>query len=240
VKSRAGNNLTRSIVIDLGMAIVRGDYELRSFPTEAQLADQYEASRNIVREAVKILGEKGLLRSSPRKGTSIRPENEWNILDGDILEWFLERQLSLPLLLEFTQVRKQIEPAAAALAAISASAEQVTAIETAMARIEASENGDGDPLEADISFHISLLEASGNRFFVQLSSLTETALRFSIRFTNKHKSKRTHLAAHREITLAIKNGNAKKARQEAQDLLSTVETIISERLANEQIDLQGA
>jgi len=240
VKSRAGNNLTRSIVIDLGMAIVRGDYELKHFPTEAQLADQYAASRNIVREAVKILGEKGLLRSSPRKGTSVRPENEWNILDSDILEWFLERELSLPLLLEFTQVRMQIEPAAAALAAASASVDQIAAIETAMARIEASENGDGDPLEADISFHISLLEASGNRFFVQLSSLTETALRFSIRFTNKYKSKRTHLTAHREIFLAIKNGDAKKARQEAQDLLSTVESIIIERLANEQVNLQGA
>ena len=233
MKIRADNNLMRSIVIDLGMAIVKGDYERQSFPTEAQLADQYSASRNIVREAVKILGEKGLLSSRPKIGTSVRSEKDWNILDGDILNWLLERKLSLPLLLEFTQVRMQIEPAAAALAATSASHDQVEAIGAAMARIEASEKGDGDPLEADISFHIALLQASSNRFFVQLSSLTETALRFSIRFTNKHKSKGIHLAEHREIYLAIKNGDPKKARSKVHDLLSTVESIIKERMTDE-------
>ena len=233
MKMHPGNNLTRSIVIDLGAAIVRGDYRYQVFPTEAQLGDQYAASRNIVREAVKILGEKGLLSSRPKIGTSVRPEGNWNILDGDILHWFLERKLSLPLLLEFTQVRMQIEPAAAALASTSASPDQIAAIGAAMARIEASEEGDGDPLEADIAFHIALLEASGNRFFVQLSSLTETALRFSIRFTNKYKSKGTHLATHRDIYLAIESGDPKKASRKVQNLLSTVETIIKERMADE-------
>ena len=66
MKMHPGNNLTRSIVIDLGAAIVRGDYRDQVFPTEAQLGDQYAASRNIVREAVKILGEKGLLSSRPK------------------------------------------------------------------------------------------------------------------------------------------------------------------------------
>jgi len=233
VQPLRGNNITESIVMDLGLAIVKGSYEHQGFPTEAQLARQYSASRNIVREAVKILGEKGLLSSRPKIGTSIRPERDWNILDADILRWFLERKLSLPLLWEFTQVRMQIEPAAAELAATSASTSQIAVIESAMARIEASEEGDGDPLEADIAFHLSLLEASGNRFFVQLSSLTETALRLSIRFTNKYKNKHSHLASHRNIWLAIKNGNPKKAKNEMRDLLSTVESIIKGRLDDE-------
>ena len=219
--------------MDLGKAIVRGSYTDKAFPNEAQLAEQYSASRNVVREAVKILGEKGLLSSRPKIGTKIRQEDEWNVLDSDVLHWFLGRKLSLPLLLELTQVRLQIEPAAAALAAMSAGPEEIEAIRIAMDELEASENGDGDQLEADITFHLAIVKASGNRFFFRLSSLIETALRFSIRFTNKYKSGLTHVSSHREILLAIENHDAAKASKMVIALLSNVESIIKNQLPDD-------
>lgn len=45
--------------------------------------------------------------------------------------------------------------------------------------------GDIDPLGSDIALHVTILRASKNRFFSQLSIVTETALRFSIRMTNE-------------------------------------------------------
>ncbi|HHL43931.1 MAG TPA: FadR family transcriptional regulator [Hellea balneolensis] len=231
MKLYRGNNLTRSIVADLGRAIVGGKYNDETFPNEAQLAEQYSASRNVVREAVKILGEKGLLSSRPKIGTKIRDEDEWNILDSDVLNWFLGRKLSLPLLMELTQVRLQIEPAAAALAASSAGPEEIEAIRVAIEDFEASENGDGDQLEADIAFHLAIVKASGNRFFFRMSSLIETALRFSIRFTNKYKSELTHVVSHREIFTAIENHDEDKAHDTVVALLSNVERIIKEQLS---------
>jgi len=47
-----------------------------------------------------------------------------------------------------------------------------------------AESGLDDPLESDIAFHLSILDASENRFFMQLGRIIDTTLRVSIRFTN--------------------------------------------------------
>ena len=81
-------SLTRRIVESLGEAIVTGHYgPEQAFPTEAELCVQLRASRSIVREAVKMLTAKGLLRPRPKRGTIIDPETNWNLLDPDVLRW---------------------------------------------------------------------------------------------------------------------------------------------------------
>jgi DNA-binding FadR family transcriptional regulator len=57
-------------------------------------------------------------------------------------------------------------------------------------RMAAAEVGDDDPLEADIAFHIAILKASANPFYVQFRDVVATALRTSIRFTNRFKGER--------------------------------------------------
>ena len=53
--------------------------------------------------------------------------------------------------------------------------------------MKAANEGHFDPVSADIAFHATILEISHNRFFHQLTPIIETALRFSIRLTNKVK-----------------------------------------------------
>ncbi|MEX0300670.1 MAG: FadR/GntR family transcriptional regulator, partial [Kordiimonas sp.] len=179
-------NLTTGIVQELGIAIVTGKYSPENpIPVEAALCEQFEASRSVLREAVKMLTAKGLLTARPRQGTRVEPEENWNLLDPDVLRWLLERKFSLKLLSEFAEIRLPIEPAAAWLAAQRASDEEVEAIESAIRRMEAAEVGDDDPLLSDIAFHVSILRASGNRFYIQFEDLIQTALTFSIRFTNR-------------------------------------------------------
>ncbi len=227
---RNSKNLTQTIVDDLGLTIVRGDYRGRHFPTEADLTKEFSASRNIIREVVKILTEKGLLSSRPRHGTSVRPESDWNVFDADVLNWFLARRMSYPLLKEFIQIRLQIEPAAAELAALIATDEQIQSIKDAFDNMVTAEDGDGDPLEADIAFHVALLEASGNRFYIKLSSLTETALRFSIRITNREKNVEAHLKQHQDIIDAVESRKPQKSKQKMHSHLLAVEKIIDDRL----------
>src|SRR5258705_237538 len=110
-----GQNLTYSIVHDLGVAVVTGTYSKENpFPVEAELCRQYGASRSVLREAVKMLTAKGLLGARPRQGTWVQPEENWNLLDPDILGWLLERKFSPALLLEFTEIRIAGKPAVAA------------------------------------------------------------------------------------------------------------------------------
>jgi DNA-binding FadR family transcriptional regulator len=223
-----GQNLTSSIVQDLGVAIVTGTYSDRNpFPVEAQLCRQYGASRTALREAVKMLTAKGLLGARPRQGTWVQPESRWNLLDPDILGWLLERKFSPALLTEFTEVRLAIEPLAAALAATAAGPAEKQAVRDAIERMRAAERGEDDPLASDIAFHVAVLHASRNRFYAQLTELTSTALRFSIRTTNRYKGvKLASVADHKRVADAIIAGRPavaaeamRKMIQEALDLI---------------------
>ena len=227
-----GQNLTYRIVQDLGIAIVSGKFSIKNqFPIEADLCMQYGASRSVLREAVKMLTAKGLLSARPRQGTWVQPEKNWNLLDPDVLRWLLERKFSYSLLREFTQVRLAVEPKAAALAAVVAGPAEKAAIKSAIGRMMAADEGDDDPLDSDIAFHVAILSASGNRFYSQMRAMTETALRFSIRMTNRFKGvHRASVSDHKRVSDAILTGDAIAAEaamlfliQEALDLIGKAE-----------------
>lgn len=205
-------SLTRSIVNDLGLAIVTGVYDDKGFPTEKELYEFYGVSRNIIREAVKMLTAKGLLSARPRLGTVIEPEDKWNLLDPDILKWLLERKFSFQRLIEFTQMRAAIEPKAAALATQTGTPAQKQKILSAFEQMVSAEQGVGDTLAADIAFHISILEASNNRLFKQMRELIDVALRTSIKKTNHLMGlEKSETLAHKKVCDAIMGDDAEFA-----------------------------
>jgi len=203
-----GRNLTHGLLDALGRAIVTGEFNETSFPTEADLARKFAVSRSVTREAVKMLTAKGLLSARPRKGTSVQPEENWSLFDPDVLRWLLERKFTLSLLREFTELRAAIEPAAAGLAAMAASPEDHRSIEAGYERMAEAEAGRDDALEADIAFHVAVMRASRNQFFAQFRDVVETALRKSIRFTNRFKGRTASLSAHDAVRLAIVSGDS--------------------------------
>ncbi|MEG3177254.1 FCD domain-containing protein [Sphingomonas sp. RB3P16] len=212
---RKTGTITAHIVHEIGRAIVTQYYsESIAFPVEAEIARQYGASRSIVREAVKMLAAKGLVRSRQRAGTAVQPESEWNLLDTDVLKWLLERDFSIDLLIEFTDIRMAIEPRAASLAASYASGAQRRDIMQATSRMFAAEKGEDDALEADIAFHTAVLNASNNRFLRQFTDLSETTLRFSIRRTNAYAGvARASASDHQRVAKAIVEGDPVTAGQ---------------------------
>ena len=228
MSSEMGRNLTYGMLDMLGKAIVTGQYDNQAFPTEADLAKQYDVSRSVVREAVKMLGAKGLLTARPRKGTTVQATDRWNLFDIDVLRWMLDRKYSLVLLREFTELREAIEPAAAALAASAHTAIGLAAIQAGYARMEAAELDDDDPLEADIAFHIAVLQASENPFYAQFRDVVTTALRTSIRFTNRFKGRTASLPQHRAVLDAIANRNPQGAKAAMAALIADVMQLIAD------------
>ena len=227
----SGRNLTYALLDSVGKAIVVGAYDANPFPTEADLAKQYEVSRSVTREAVKMLTAKGLLVARPRKGTSVQPTRAWNLFDPDVLRWMLERKFSLDLLRQFNELRIAIEPMAAVLAAETADAAGLAAIEAGYQRMVAAEAGDDDPLEADIAFHIAVLEASANPFYAQFRDVVKTALRTSIRFTNRFQGRTASLPQHRAVLTAIQARDGDAARAAMQALIEDVMALIAEAKA---------
>src|SRR5690606_6286687 len=68
--------------------ILRGEYEPgKPIPAEGLLLAEFGVSRTCMREALQVLGAKGLVFSRPRVGTVVAAPIYWNFLDADVLRW---------------------------------------------------------------------------------------------------------------------------------------------------------
>ncbi|HEY0187762.1 MAG TPA: FadR/GntR family transcriptional regulator [Cellulomonas sp.] len=85
-------------------------------PNEAELAARFGVGKSAIREAVKIVSTRGLLTVQQGFGTVVNPRDRWNLHDPGVLS-AMRTQLTLRQLVE---VRRMIEPEAAALAAVRA------------------------------------------------------------------------------------------------------------------------
>ena len=230
LRASSPNNLTHQLVHELGKAIVQGQFDDR-FPSEADLCERYQISRTATREAVKMLAAKGLIISRPRTGIMVQSREQWNLFDPDVLDWLLKGTPSLEMLRDFMQLRLAIEPQAAALAARNAGKEELKQLQSALKRMADAELGLEDSLTADIDFHLTILKASGNPFFMQLRSFIETALRVSIRFTNYSKGvESASVADHEQIYQAIAAGDAERASRLSLQLETEALQLIEQRL----------
>ncbi|MDQ2075796.1 FadR/GntR family transcriptional regulator [Marinimicrobium sp. ABcell2] len=225
-------NLSQRMTQELGKAIVCGVYPRdESLPSEAELCEHFGVSRTAVREAVKMLSAKGLISSRPRQGIRIQPEQEWNIFDSDLLRWSLEGNPSLRVLREFLQLRIAIEPEAASLAARYASDERIQAIGDSLERMKQSENKPEEALKNDIAFHVSILFASQNRFYIRLRDFIQAALNVSIRHTNVIKANHEAVIEdHAKVYNAIKSRNPERARTAMLLLIDEALTFIEQEL----------
>lgn len=225
-------NLTHQLTHDLGIAIVSGEYPIgEGLPSEADLCVKYDVSRSSTREAVKMLSAKGLITSRPKQGIRVMPESQWNMFDIDVLLWILSSKPSLSLLKEFTQMRLALEPEAAALAAKNATAEQIECLGIALQRMRDAEQGLEDPLEADILFHANILCSSNNRFFIQMTGFTSTALKVSLRYTNQMKGVNgANVQDHAAIYNAIRMRQPELAKAGMVKIIDELLVLIDSRL----------
>lgn len=81
------------IVEEIGLRILNGTYEIgQTFLNEDTLSKELDISRGILREATKVLTQKGLIQTRPKTGTQITPRRSWNLFDRDVLTWKLQHE----------------------------------------------------------------------------------------------------------------------------------------------------
>ncbi|MFJ9041281.1 FadR/GntR family transcriptional regulator [Streptomyces sp. NPDC102406] len=166
------------VLDSLGPAITAGEYPEGSVLRTDELAQRYEVSRSVMREAVRVLESMHLVASRRRVGVTVRPAGEWNVYDPQVIRWRLAGADRPRQLRSLTMLRSAVEPVAAGLAARYATAEQCAALtECALGMVATSR---GHQLEAylvhDIEFHRVVLNASGNEMFAHLGDLVAEVL----------------------------------------------------------------
>ena len=202
------------IVQELGMQIVSGGIAPgERLPAEPTLCETYGVSRPVLREATRVLVAKGLVVSKPRVGSVVRARDEWHMLDPDVLVWTISHLPEGEFFRSLMTVRQIIEPAAAALAAISATDDDIARIGAAFERMERAPTA-ADLLDPDLEFHRAIMSATHNDMLAYIGNMLSLALTESIKLTSRHPN--THalsLPRHKAIFTAIANRDALAARQ---------------------------
>lgn len=163
----------------IGQRIVAGEWQAGgALPTEADLSRELSVSRASLREAIKLLAGKGLIRSTPRRGTIVQPPATWNRLDPDVLLWQASGGLTETFVHDLFELRRMIEPQAAALAARRADDEGRRAIAEAFRAMEEAQDVDAS-IEADLAFHRAIVLATGNALLGAFSPAIEASLAVS-------------------------------------------------------------
>src|SRR5690349_19369748 len=79
------------VVEELTQQIVSGELMVDEvLPTEPALCEQFGFSRTVIREALKLLEERGLVRVEQGRGTRVQPRSSWDLLDPLVLRIALD------------------------------------------------------------------------------------------------------------------------------------------------------
>jgi DNA-binding FadR family transcriptional regulator len=202
-----------TVAQDLGIRIVSGDYPPGyALENEIAASDQLKVSRTAYREAVRILAAKGLVESRPKIGTRVSARKHWHLLDPDVLSWIFQNEPDARLLANLFELRRIIEPEAAALAARRRTDEHLRAMESALALMAEHSLAVEEGRAADQAFHSTLLDASGNAFLASLTSGVEAAVSWTTEFKQrKSPLKRDPIPDHRKVLNAVADQDADAA-----------------------------
>lgn len=190
--------------------ISRGDYGVGAkLPTENELAERYEVSRPIVREALARLRDNGLVVSRRGSGTYVRR----GVAAQDRGIGPLASIADMKRCFEF---RVSLEGESAWHAAANRAARDV--LDDAMARLEAGMARFELANDDDLNFHIAIATATGNRFFVEvlkgMAATIETGMSIIRGFQRADATERLRLVheEHRAVYDAIRRGRPDDAR----------------------------
>lgn len=87
--STSGRGLHGQVLETLGPAITAGEYPPGSVLRTDELAQRFDVSRSVMREAVRVLESMHLVESRRRVGVTVRPKAEWNVYDPQVIRWRL-------------------------------------------------------------------------------------------------------------------------------------------------------
>ena len=178
-----------TIAHDLGIKIVSGQYKpgevLRG---EVIASDRLHVSRTAYREAMRILIAKGLVEQRPKFGTRVTPREQWYMLDPDVLAWIFEAEPDQALFAQLFELRRIIEPEAAALAASRRTKKELVQMAAALDGMAKYGLAFDLGRHADQDFHHTILRASRNMFLASLVSGISAAISWTTIFRLRKQS----------------------------------------------------
>ena len=210
-----------AIARDLGIAITSGRYAPGDIlDGEIESSEQLQVSRTAYREAVRILAAKGLVESRPKVGTRVSPQEQWHLLDPDVLAWIFSGDPDPGVLHGLFELRQIVEPAAAALAAERRSRKHLDQMRRALDGMAKHTLQNEAGRLADQEFHAALLSASANPFVASLTNGVTAAVDALTEFKQRDRPlRRDPVPDHLRVYESISEKDAEGARRAMAELI---------------------
>lgn len=212
-RSVAPRKLHEDVVEQIQSLIVTGQLPMgERLPPEAELAMQFGVSRTVVREAIQILQERGLVEVKQGQGSLVTAPT----IDIIVSALRLLAQVEGASTMEVAEARDVIEIGMSALAAERATSSNLRTLERSLRRMEESLGEVEDFLDADVAFHRELARSTQNKVLAMLIAPVFELMR-EARGSIVHVpgAAERALQYHRLIYEAMKAGR----REEAQDAM---------------------
>jgi DNA-binding FadR family transcriptional regulator len=208
--------------------------------SEPELSLQFNVSRTVLREALKMLGAKGLIQSRPKIGTRVRSRAEWNLLDPDVIAWQYETNPNTSFLQEICEIRLMFEPMAARLAAVRATADEIGLIEDCCQQLQAAVDSIEAYIPTDLQFHTAICAAAHNELLQTITVTLDTPLLASRVITAQIPgANREAMPLHWAITEAIRSRDEQAAEAAMQKLVMLTADDIQRALNVDRVRKKG-
>ncbi|EOD59479.1 FadR/GntR family transcriptional regulator [Amycolatopsis vancoresmycina] len=201
-RGRRADAVVDHLIELIASGVLRPDQLL---PVESALCETFGVSRTVVREAIKSLEAKGLVKARQGVGTLVSAQESWNLLDPALLAAIVRHDRRYDILDQLIAVRTSLESSMAREAARRATPEDVAELRELMTRLDAAV-GEPDLLDdIDVAFHERIMLVSGNRLGRAIVHTVHAEARRSPRYVGhsalKHRrqSNRQHLAVFEAI-----------------------------------------
>jgi DNA-binding FadR family transcriptional regulator len=187
--TRRPANLAAAVTAELVERIVRGVHPSGTpLPPEPVLCETFSVSRTVVREAVKILQEKGLVQVRQGTGTMVTPPAMWNMLDELVLGATVAEDDSLAILDDLVVTRRVLESDMANVAARLADDHTIGELRRLVDRMDQLVDDHVAYHEHDRTFHDTVMQASGNRIARAVVRALESQVSNTARYMGRTES----------------------------------------------------
>ncbi len=218
VVSKRPQRLATPVIADFVDQIVGGNFPPGTdLPSEGNICKYLGISRTVLREVLKVLEQKGLVRVENGKGTRINERDEWKLLDPVVLSARLKYDDDRNFINHLVRVREVLESDMAAEAALSATPDQIAQMALMIEDLRVNVRNHSRYFQIDKQFHNAFMLASGNELgraiVINMYSEAQATLDSGLEDTDLESS----LHGHIEIYEAIVARNAARAAKAVLD-----------------------
>ncbi len=209
IKSIEKTNIVDQVFEQMKENIINGEWTPgEKIPSENELCDKFNVSRNSIRSSIQKLKALGILNTHQGKGTFVNEFNGDNIVDS----FFPIVYLSKEEMLDIIEFRSTIERESVKLATIRSEEKDINLIRKSLLEMEKNTNDYKRYSIADYQFHLNIIKASKNKIFYRSMVKLKDFLYSHLEEMNRKGDLEASLKGHYHLFNAIKSGDEEFAQ----------------------------